>query len=391
MSKVILKEWKGFKIPFLFDQTTTETEILTSQNDQIFINYDIIASSFFFLSNWQEYVSEKKDKYNRFTYEHSIQNKLNIVDKPIVNYYFDILKTAIELGYQLELKNKLWGKHTFATCITHDIDNCKSAWIQGSYREIRNGNLLAPISLISKRIFSKDEWFNFDKIIDIENKFSAHSSFYFLSRNHAKNGIKNADYNIENPEFQDVFNLILSNSSESGIHGSIGTHNNSEKLIADIKRLRREITGGRFHFLIYDVYDTPEVLDKLNIRYDSSLGFAERYGFRNGFCLPFYIYDIKNDRSTNVLEIPLILMDCTLSRYMQVSGEVAMEKVMGIVQEIEKFNGCFTLLWHNTYFSDYKYKGWRQIFEKILEYCQQRNSLLTNGETIDHCFRSSAN
>jgi hypothetical protein len=152
----VWKEWNSISLPFLFDSSDTQS-IISFNNNMVIINYDIIASSFFLLSNWQEYVCHKKDNHGRFLYSESIQQKLNITGKPVVNYYFDILKHAIQTGYNVELKNSLWGSKKFSVCVTHDIDLCESAWLQGSYREIRKGKIFSPFKLIAQKIFAEDE------------------------------------------------------------------------------------------------------------------------------------------------------------------------------------------------------------------------------------------
>jgi len=85
-----------------------------------------------------------------------------------------------------------------------------------------------------------------------------------------------------------------------------------------------------------------------------------------------------------VVEIPLIVMDTSLSsgKYMRLDREEALQKVCELMDETEKFNGVFTLLWHNTSFSDYKYTGWRKVYIDILAYGLKKNGLLTNGKDI---------
>jgi hypothetical protein len=385
--KIIWKDWKGRSIPFLFD--VNDGPIISEEGKVISINFDIMTAAFYLLSGYQELDNAVKDKYGRFPFTESIQHKLNIIHIPVVNYYFDILKTAIEKAYQIELKPKTWGNYNFATCITHDIDTCESAWLQGSYRELKKGNFKAPFRLLNKKLFYEDDWFNFEKIIAIEKKYDACSSFYFLPVRGKKGGIKNADYSLFKTKFKTVFSQISDSGSEVGVHGSVGSHKDFGSFSDDLRKIGKEVCGGRFHFLLYDVHTSPGVLEKSGIRYDSSLGFAEQYGFRNSYCLPFYIYDLKSDKPTKVLEIPLVLMDCTLSSYIGMDKKVALEKVIEVIDEVEKFQGCFTILWHNTFFSDYKYKGWREVFEEIIAYCQHKNALLTSGEKIVRNFAPS--
>lgn len=390
LSVVIWKEWDGEKIPFLFDSDSDEN-IVTQFENQVIINYDIIASGFYLLSNWQEYVCCKKDSYGRFRMSESIQYKLNFICKPVVNYYFDILKNAIEKAYNVKLDQRLWQGKKMAVCLTHDIDLCESAWIQGSFRELLKGNIFAPLKLAAAKLFANDRWFNFSEILEAEKKFKSNSTFFFLPFKGRKNGIPNADYNISKPKFRKVFRLIKENGSEIALHGSIGTNTDMDLLKSEINKIGVKINGNRFHFLMYDSFLSPFVLSESGLKYDSTLGFAEVIGFRNSCCLPFYLYDIKNNRSTNIIEIPLTVMDVSFGgKYMGITKDEALIRMYDLVNEIENFNGCFTLLWHNTYFSEYKYTGWKNIYCKILEYCAGKDALMTSGENIYNLFSSKS-
>jgi hypothetical protein len=382
ISDIAWKEWRDTSIPFLFDYIDKEN-IITKSIDKVIINYDIIAAGFYLLSNWQEYVCGSKDMYGRFLFTESVQHQLKITEIPVVNYYFDILKNAIEIGYKIKLNNKLWDGKNLSVCITHDIDLCESAWLQGSYRELRKGHIFSPVKLIARKIFGTDEWFNFRKIIEIENSYKCNSTFFFLPEDRTRNGIPNADYKITDPKFNKIFDLIEGNGSEVAVHGSIGTHNAGAHLRTEIAKTGREISGNRFHFLMYDAFYSPEVLSSSGLKYDSTLGFAEAVGFRNSICHPFYLYDIKNKRITDVVEIPLTVMDVTFEKkYMKMEKEEAYKKMVALLEETEKFNGCFTLLWHNTYFSEYKFTGWKEIYCRFLEYAGGKKALITSGKNI---------
>ena len=147
--KIIWKVWKENRIPFLFDQI--DNEILTVEGTKVTINFDIMTSAFYLLSGYQELDITKRDKFNRFCYKDSIQNQLNIISLPVVNYYFDILKTAIEISTGTTIKPRAWKDNAFATCITHDIDSCESAWIEGSFREFLKGKVFTPFKLIAQK------------------------------------------------------------------------------------------------------------------------------------------------------------------------------------------------------------------------------------------------
>ncbi len=106
--KTVWKDWKGRKIPFLFDDTDSHP-IIELKDEKVIINYDIVASSFFFLSGWQEAVYMRKHQPFRFPYDASIQNLLNIANTAVVNHYFDILMTGIQRIYSIPLSRSPWG------------------------------------------------------------------------------------------------------------------------------------------------------------------------------------------------------------------------------------------------------------------------------------------
>jgi hypothetical protein len=383
LKNVIWKEWQTVKIPFLFDENPDQ-KILTFSENTAIINFDIIASSFYFLSNWQEKDFDKKNGLCRFPFEESIQYKLNIIEIPVVNYYFDILKQAIAQTYHLTLKSSLWLGKSFCTFISHDIDTCETAWMQGGYRALRKGDIITTGKLLFKKISGKDGWFNFDAILAQEKKDNIQSSFFFLGRKGKYGLFRNADYNIKEAKFKDVFKKIKDNNSEVGIHGSLGSCNDGSGYNEEIQKFGFQIRGNRFHFLEFDSQHTIDVLEKAGIEFDSTMGFAEHYGFRNGICFPFYLYDIRKDKPSGILEIPLILMDGTLqnSKYMNLGKEEINERIDKLIREIKKINGLFTVLWHNTHYSDYKYRGWKNIIEHIISRCKENDALFLNGSGI---------
>jgi hypothetical protein len=381
--EVVWKEWKNTRIPFLFD--SIDDEVISFNGKSVIINFDIVASGFYLLSGYQELDKSKRDNLGRFLYSESIQHKLGITAIPVVNYYFDILKTAIEKVHGISLKPKYSVDGDFKVCLTHDIDNCSNGWLEGSAWAVKNKKYFAPFSLLYQRfIKQKDIWYNFETLLDIEKQYDAKSSFYFLCKKGKYLGKSNADYHISNHKFQKVFRKIRASGSEVGIHGSFGTHSNLELLKKDIEVLNQPVLGGRFHFLEFEMDLTPHILEQAGLKYDSTLSFAEHIGFRNSCCTPFPLFNFKENRTSSVLEIPLNIMDGTLSgkSYMNLSPEQSIESVKSLIEEVHKFNGVLTILWHNTYYSDYKYKGWREIMEKILQICKQKNAQIISAESV---------
>jgi hypothetical protein len=386
LKNIIWKKWNGEQIPFLFD--TQDNDIISFSDEGAIINFDIIASGFYLLSGWQEYVTTNRDQYGRFQYRDSIQHKLDIIYQPTVNYYFNILKYAVEKVYKAHLTPRFWSNKDFAVFVSHDIDTCESAWKEAGFWQLKNGNYKVLFKLIYNKIKGKDGWFNFNEILQIEKDLGINSTFFFISDSTPSNGIPNGDYKLSQKKFQAVFENIINHNSEIGLHTSFRSPLNSDTINNEMNRIPADVIGNRFHFLNFDVKHTPHILNNTNLKYDSTFGFAESAGFRSSFCLPYFLYDIENDQQTSVIEIPLIFMDTSLrlKNYMNLSHEEITALSSKLIGEIKKNKGLFTINWHNTMFSNLKEPGWDEIFNSIVDTCKEFNCQFLNGKQVNSFF-----
>jgi peptidoglycan/xylan/chitin deacetylase (PgdA/CDA1 family) len=385
--EIVFNDWKDQNIPFFFSRNQKKLAIEQLKN-QVIINYDIIASSFLFLSGWLEYNNKTRDKFSRLQFQNTLQHKLDIAKIPVVDYYFDILKSAIEIAYNTRIKTKN-GQHPFLTSVSHDIDKCQSGWAEEIFYLLKKFKFIPIIKVITSKIFNKDIWFNLSDILDYEKQKDIKSVFYFLTEKgkHQK-GIYNSDYKIDHPSLKNIFNHILKNESEIGIHGSFGTSDSSFQFNKEISKLeniaKNRILGNRFHYLQYDINITPDILEKNHLVYDMSLGFAEHIGFRNGICHPFKLYNFKENKPYDYFEIPLVLMDVTLfnKAYMNLDTDEAFKQIAILISEIIKFKGVFTVLWHNNSYSQYKFAYRKKFFDKLVDYCKSKGSVFKTPKQI---------
>ncbi|MEI6683672.1 MAG: polysaccharide deacetylase family protein [Bacteroidota bacterium] len=378
--QIVWKTWKGTRVPFFFGDDAGE--LISQSGDQYYISQDIIASAFYLLSGWQEHFCTEFDRYGRFPYGLSLQKKLGITGIPIVNYYFDILKTVMEQASGKPFTPVSWSGKPYALCLTHDIDSCESAWLQGSRHALKKGNLFTPFLLVAKKLLGRDGWFNFSEIVELETRYGANSTFFFLVTPLPAMGIKNADYRFSRRKFTLVQHLITGSGSEVAIHGSAGTSTDSSRLKAELTGFRLPVKGNRFHFLLYSPSFSGKTIEDTGLNYDASLGFAEETGFRNSFCFPFKPWDIQHDRPFRHTEIPLVLMDGTLQKYLGLQPAQAPLHTGPLFDEVRKFGGCMTVLWHNTHFSAYKYPGWKEVYIKTLEKGAMENAAMLSCSSL---------
>ena len=106
------------------------------------------------------------------------------------------------------------------------------------------------------------------------------------------------------------------------------------------------------------------------LKMDASLGYAEVIGYRNGYSLPFIPFDLEKGRASSFIEVPLAIMDVTLSRYQKLEDKEAITCIQDFIKENNK-NSIISILWHNSHFSNIKYRGYGTVYKHILNYASE--------------------
>jgi hypothetical protein len=382
-----MREWLGQSVPFFFDAEPQQPLLELLPDGRARINADIISGAFYLLCGWQEYFSEERDQHGRFLYAASVQRQYGFVTLPVVNYYFDVLKTAVEHALGHSLQPRTWPNGAkWAAFITHDIDNLYSAWKEPAKAAFQRRDWPSLARQLWQHFTQKDAWDNLEEVQQTVASYGAKSTFFFLPEHRkAANGTPNADYYYH--RISNSVNTLMKAGVEIALHGSIGTSIHEEKLLyeaAQIFRLEQRVQGLRFHYLSWEPRITPILVDELFSAYDSTLGFAEHFGFRNSYCLPFFPFNFQRGEVCDFLEIPLNVMDATLHhpRYLQLAPEEILPALTPMLQEIERFGGVCTLLWHNENFDPANEHTGPLQFAEIMEYLRSRAVAFVNGQDI---------
>ena len=314
--------------------------------------------------------SSYRDKFCRFPY---YQSKNRDIFTPVVSNYL------YEQGYKPTYPDN----KPFAVCLTHDIDSLYSSYLSRFYHialSLLNKDKAEFIRYLKSLINRKKPLTNLIEIMALEEGFHAKSSFYMMA---LKPGERDFNYDVE--DFRDLIREIDAKGWEIGLHGGHEAWNSLEILTREKKRLEdalgKEVIGYRNHYLHFKVPDTWEILHKAGIKYDATLGYADCAGFRNGMCHPYYPYNLNTGETIEIMEVPLIVMDGTLfDGYMRLERDDAFRLVTELIDAVEKVHGVFTLLWHNSYLIEGTWQ--REMYERILAYCHQKNAWMTSGKEI---------
>jgi hypothetical protein len=156
-------------------------------------------------------------------------------------------------------------------------------------------------------------------------------------------------YDVRDPRVDEVIENLSAARVELGVHPGYHTYLNRECLGEEIGRLRKALgsasLGGRQHFLRWSP-QTWKDWEACGLAYDSSVGFSECVGFRAGTCYPYRPWLLDENRQAELLEVPLVAMDCALTGPMGLRGERCLEPLQKCLTACQSVGGVFTLLWH---------------------------------------------
>ncbi len=388
-------------IPVLFPWSNKK-RWYSVEGNRIYFHHDILKSAFYLLSGYQEYESAELDAQGRFPWKSSIQNSLGITQKPVVNYYFEVILEAFDTFSKLNgLDFKRKRAEAPILFLSHDVDKVKKYTFRNLISEalmllgIRHDSSsfstrLKSILIIVKGIllFKKDPYWNFKVMAALEHKLNISSTWYFLERGE----LKNSAYHFSDKKIRKIIEYLSRAGHEIGIHGTIESSEDQEAMNGSLHRLktvcRSPVTGIRQHVLKYNNPGTPKIQVHSGFAYDATLGFAEQIGFRNSYAYPFRLFDFDNQRPMDLWQLPLNVMEVTIIQYMNVHPASILDIIHPVLSEVTRFNGVFSLLWHNCRLDEESMPGIKGVYEGVLKEIMQLGYISRTGQQAIDSFRS---
>ena len=350
--------------PGCFNGDSALFEIIDSV---IYIHYDLPGLFYWVLNRIEEIDFTHLDSHNRFAAINSHAYINNYLDRPIVDEWFLILEQIFKRNWQ----NLSFMNHKFELKVSHDVDLPSSYAFESWFRIFKSivksialdFNIYKAFSILMLKLKFNNKYLIFDKtytfdwIMKISEKYGLKSCFYFLVGN--TNRDFDSNYKFDHPLILDLLNKIHNSEHEIGLHPSYETYNNSYLLkrevdkfisITNSNNIFLNNIGVRMHYLRFQFPLTVRILNDLDIVYDTTLGYADKPGFRCGTCIDYVPFDHVKSRILSIRIFPLIVMDDTIisSKYMNLgTGELALKIVLKLKHTCREVNGNFTLLWHN--------------------------------------------
>lgn len=354
-------------------------------NERIYLGLDVFGSAFFMLSRYEEAVVADRDQHGRFPSSASLARQENFLLRPIINEYLEILWACMaRLWPNLKRRGR-----TFRILVSADLDqpyNCSIKSVKALIRRI-GGDLLRRRSFVMAVLtflsyfraksgdYSLDSLFsNIFWIMDKNERAGNRVAFYFITDN--SRSAWDGCYSMDEPVIRDLARKIHERGHEIGLHPGYTTFQNSAQTSHEAQILRQvlkeegieqETVGGRQHYLRWETPVTARNWEMAGLNYDTTLAYADHAGFRCGICYEYPFYDVEARQPLKLRERPLVVMDCSViaAGYMNMgSSNEALEFMQGLKEVCRRFDGDFTLLWHNSYFSEPMNKT---IYEQLIQ------------------------
>lgn len=384
-----LAEWHG--IPLLFG--APEEEIV---DGHMIIHADIVASSFFLMSRYEEIVVEgNRDIHGRFKGEGSLPGRAGFLERPIIDEYGkklrDILRTR---GHEIEEPDRM-GK----IYLTHDVDIPWKKWsflsavrscIWRTWKERRP--VLWPVRNFLGD-YSHNPYDTFDWIFEQDAMAKDAlgdrcQDIYFII---AASKPDSCTQSYIGDEKTEVFLDRLKGQTDSiGLHISYdaGKMSSTKKIRKEKELLESKlgtaVSASRNHYLLSAAPSSFRSLISIGIKEDYTMGYADRIGFRLGTAQCVRWIDAERMELTNLCLHPLIVMECSLAapQYMGLKKEESIEKIRGLYSKCQLVKGDFCALFHNSAFLPEPYFWMKEAYRYLIGMLKSDTENSGDDETI---------
>lgn len=344
-----LKQWHG--MPILYGEPSDSLE-----NGKLLIEADIIASSFFLMSRYEELINPDRDQYGRFPGRSSLPYRAGFLHRPIVEEY---AQTVINLAMENGIPLQRLPQNTFSSIyLTHDVD---VPWERFSLKQAikRTAGILKREHKID--FYPMKNWlgypasdprYTFEDIIQLDAMVTEATPIYFVKSGGTAHPADSFIY-IKTKAADRLIRRLKSSGALIGYHASFDAGQHPEQIQEELACLRAvsetEISLNRNHYLCSIQPADFYTLIENGIKEDYTMAYADIAGFRLGTCRPVRWISPYDGRVTSLILHPLTIMECSLSgsQYMNLKYEEMRKYSYQLVDTVYHFGGELSLLWHN--------------------------------------------
>ena len=335
---------------------------------------DPIASIFYLLSRYEEYICQETDEYGRFPLKESSAPKNWLMKSMCDRWAEEIVSLAGVNGIPQGNKVKIIPSFDIDNTYAYKLKSGKRKWMS-IFKDLLkfNFNRIQERRAVLKG-GENDPYDTFSKIRSVHKRFPETKVFWLIG----KWGKKDRNISIQNAEHRKLIKSLSDDGIDIGLHPSFGSFQRKETITQEKKELEsvcgKEIALSRQHFLRFQVSTTLSDLNSIGFTDEYSMGFAEHPGFRSGTARPHQWFDLSMNKTTELIIHPFAYMDGTLREYMQLSIEDSKRIIRQLYDEVNRYGGDFIFIWHNETIGDYgNWKGWSEVLDFTLSLEDESN------------------
>ena len=350
---------------------------------------DLIGSAFWWLSGWQEVATRERDVHGRFPYQASLQAALGTAHLPAVDAYRCALGERLNrLG--IPVAPTRWGpeEKLWAVLLSHDVDRVRRRRLGALARGLAAGT---PVQAVRRALAPGNvDLAGLAALLQDAERRGGRATVFAKS---GRTGRIDAPYRLGRAA-RAAFRRARAAGHGVGLHPSAFAMQHPGHLRAERDRLQR-VTGSRArlvraHYLRFDPLRAPSELAAAGFEVDATLGFSAAPGYRRGTGRPFRLWDLQNDRPSELWAVPLVVMDTTLLQHQHLSEEAAALAARQVLHGAQRTGGCATLLWHNRPLDEPAGRAARAVYRAVLDAAQADGAaLLSLSDALPHAGPSS--
>lgn len=348
---------------------------------------DWLAVCFWYLHNCAERKYEQKNGaihsysyrlkgFDEFFWQHAWVNRIALFLRRWAAHLHQIDEVVL---FGAPPRSNIW--------LTHDVDAISKTFAirikqtlfhaYNAFRLVLRGRTRSAARRFSKALrffFSNDDYWCFDRIIELEEQQGVKSTFNLYAgkpgnERSYKERLFDPAYNVNDSRLRQQLRQLSTDGWTIGLHPSFDAW-------ADEARLRWEkcnlegalgevVTVCRQHWLRFSFEKTWKTQQGAGLKLDTTLGFNDRPGFRNSAALMIQPWDESCEAPIDNFSIlPMVLMDAHLYDYQPYSNDQRLTSIRHWIREIKAVGGEATIIWHQRVMGrDY---GWAEGYRYLL-------------------------
>ncbi|NOY36313.1 MAG: hypothetical protein GXO83_01910 [Chlorobi bacterium] len=357
------------EIPFLFPV-----------NDPADIPFDLFSAVFWFLTRYEEYVSDQTDEHGRFPAEANLAVRQGFSGQPVVDFWIRWLRTEIKKRYP-DLQINTPGPFFR---LTVDVDQAYAirhkGWLRtgaGLLRALAVRTGITPRQYVNILAGKEHDPFDtFSQLVPEESNENFQIVFFFHTGIWGK---RDKSIPVKNKAMQQVIRQCQQRG-RVGLHPSYRVMDQRDLLEKEKQRLEtvtgKPVISARFHYIRFRVPGSYRLLLQNGITEDYSMGWPEITGFRAGTAHPFPWYDLEKEEITPLTIYPFPVMDGVLKDRGSLTPTGAVNRLEMMIDTLADIDAPFIPLWHNHALSETDgWQGWRDVYQTMIGKAMERYSL----------------